>query len=272
MDTPSPVTPTYPIEPLEPPKTINPYDGCYPTSTYPVLQPGEYTEQTHNASSIGHDTLVEDVCEHVRPTFRSTNLISPSNTIAPKIPQASSKPMTKRNKYPCPHASRFNCTDTFTTSGHAARHGKKHTGEKNILCPHCNKAFTRKDNMKQHQRTHQGRRDSGKFPKERDAMRRERLKSEQQARMGNNTSPTVPDVGTATDDIVTIEGMKDEDRARFLTPFDNSPALRVDTTLSYNRISADLESPSCRLDALAIAASGMSFNPGGTRRNHQSDG
>jgi uncharacterized C2H2 Zn-finger protein len=46
------------------------------------------------------------------------------------------------------------CSSTFTTSGHAARHGKKHTGEKSVLCPICNKAFTRKDNMKQHIRTH----------------------------------------------------------------------------------------------------------------------
>lgn len=63
-----------------------------------------------------------------------------------------SKPPKK--KYPCPHAARYACRDTFTTSGHAARHGKKHTGEKNIHCPTCNKAFTRKDNMKQHERTH----------------------------------------------------------------------------------------------------------------------
>ena len=68
----------------------------------------------------------------------------------------SNKTPTAKKKYPCPHATRFNCTDTFTTSGHAARHGKKHTGEKNIMCPTCNKAFTRKDNMKQHERTHKG--------------------------------------------------------------------------------------------------------------------
>ena len=71
---------------------------------------------------------------------------------------AAAKPA--RKKYPCPHAARFHCPDTFTTSGHAARHGKKHTGEKNILCPTCHKAFTRKDNMKQHERTHRPNRDA----------------------------------------------------------------------------------------------------------------
>jgi uncharacterized Zn-finger protein len=59
-----------------------------------------------------------------------------------------------KNKYPCPYAVSHACTATFTTSGHAARHGKKHTGEKSVHCPVCNKAFTRKDNMKQHRRTH----------------------------------------------------------------------------------------------------------------------
>lgn len=61
---------------------------------------------------------------------------------------------TKKNKYPCPYAASHACTAIFTTSGHAARHGKKHTGEKSVHCPVCNKAFTRKDNMKQHRRTH----------------------------------------------------------------------------------------------------------------------
>jgi uncharacterized C2H2 Zn-finger protein len=66
--------------------------------------------------------------------------------------QASKGP--RKNKYPCPYAASHGCSATFTTSGHAARHGKKHTGEKSVHCPVCNKAFTRKDNMKQHIRTH----------------------------------------------------------------------------------------------------------------------
>lgn len=60
----------------------------------------------------------------------------------------------RKNKYPCPYAASHGCSSTFTTSGHAARHSKKHTGEKSVHCPICNKAFTRKDNMKQHIRTH----------------------------------------------------------------------------------------------------------------------
>jgi uncharacterized Zn finger protein (UPF0148 family) len=78
------------------------------------------------------------------PASSATNSTSPPNATAPP----------KKNKYPCPYSQSHNCTATFTTSGHAARHGKKHTGEKGVHCPVCNKAFTRKDNMKQHERTH----------------------------------------------------------------------------------------------------------------------
>lgn len=72
---------------------------------------------------------------------------------APAPAPASIRP--KKNSYPCPMAKQYGCSDYFTTSGHAARHAKKHTGKKDAYCPECNKAFTRKDNMEQHRRTHQ---------------------------------------------------------------------------------------------------------------------
>lgn len=75
---------------------------------------------------------------------------------------ASANPRSKKNSYPCPMAKQFNCNDYFTTSGHAARHAKKHTGKKDAFCPECNKAFTRKDNMEQHRRTHQSGRNAAK--------------------------------------------------------------------------------------------------------------
>lgn len=82
------------------------------------------------------------------PSFGSNDgLTSPNSP-----PETGAKP--KKNKYACPYAASHSCTATFTTSGHAARHGKKHTGEKSVHCPICNKAFTRKDNMKQHRRIH----------------------------------------------------------------------------------------------------------------------
>ncbi|OMP88436.1 putative transcriptional regulator NRG2 [Diplodia seriata] len=70
-------------------------------------------------------------------------------------PMPPAQPRTKKNQYPCPLAAQYDCKDYFTTSGHAARHAKKHTGKKDAICPDCRKAFTRKDNMEQHRRTHQ---------------------------------------------------------------------------------------------------------------------
>ncbi|EXJ77745.1 hypothetical protein A1O3_09974 [Capronia epimyces CBS 606.96] len=93
------------------------------------------------------------------PSVTSASAPVPLTTSAPSIqtrdsPSATSPGSVKKNKYPCPYAQSHNCQASFTTSGHAARHGKKHTGEKGVHCPICNKAFTRKDNMKQHERTH----------------------------------------------------------------------------------------------------------------------
>ncbi|KAK2752222.1 hypothetical protein FQN54_008154 [Arachnomyces sp. PD_36] len=70
------------------------------------------------------------------------------------VPELLTLKTNKKHKYSCPFAASHACQATFTTSGHAARHGKKHTGEKRVHCPTCNKAFARKDNMRQHRRTH----------------------------------------------------------------------------------------------------------------------
>jgi hypothetical protein len=62
------------------------------------------------------------------------------------------KPIKKR--HPCGLAAKTGCDKMFTTSGHAARHAKVHTGEKETPCPECGKHFARVDNMKQHLKTH----------------------------------------------------------------------------------------------------------------------
>ncbi|KAL9630703.1 MAG: hypothetical protein Q9164_006286 [Protoblastenia rupestris] len=88
-------------------------------------------------------------------TINSTTIpIKPSPNTTNSTKASAAARTSSNKKYPCPHAQAYHCADTFTTSGHAARHGKKHTGEKNVQCPTCGKAFTRKDNMKQHERTH----------------------------------------------------------------------------------------------------------------------
>lgn len=93
------------------------------------------------------------------PSERRFSMSSPAEPPSPQTSLSGSKDSiqtkgSRKNKYPCPYAASHSCSATFTTSGHAARHGKKHTGEKSVHCPICNKAFTRKDNMKQHIRTH----------------------------------------------------------------------------------------------------------------------
>merc|ERR1712014_231984 len=86
----------------------------------------------------------------------------PSRVSNVSNPASAAKAAPKKNQYPCPMAKQFGCNDFFTTSGHAARHAKKHTGKKDAFCPECNKAFTRKDNMEQHRRTHQSGRNAAK--------------------------------------------------------------------------------------------------------------
>ena len=88
--------------------------------------------------------------------FRSSNSMQSEPSGVSAISTASNaKATSKKKHYPCPMAKQISCTDFFTTSGHAARHAKKHTSKKGVFCPECYKAFTRKDNMEQHRRTHQ---------------------------------------------------------------------------------------------------------------------
>lgn len=194
--TPSPMTPNYHFDPLDQSKNQAPYYGYHRSPTglgYPTMppQPDVSVQPYYHQMATAHRMTELEMEPSYHPTSRSalqplqTRLsyqnpdpamspLSPPNSMStPVIPpsgpstpavttptNSAAKPIKK--KYPCPHAVRYACHDTFTTSGHAARHGKKHTGEKNILCPTCNKAFTRKDNMKQHERTHKpSRLDSG---------------------------------------------------------------------------------------------------------------
>lgn len=104
-------------------------------------------------------------------------LFQPPVATPEQMPAASAtNPKSKKNQYPCPLAKQYNCPDYFTTSGHAARHAKKHTGKKDAICPDCNKAFTRKDNMEQHRRTHQ----NGRSSKNSEATRSSKAVKQQQ--------------------------------------------------------------------------------------------
>ncbi|RMZ68999.1 c2h2 transcription factor [Pyrenophora seminiperda CCB06] len=136
MQTPSPITPDFAFDhALDSPVFTQP--GFFPA---PLHQSSQLSYHQHQQASYFRN-------EHIAELHQEPAALN-------------SRP--KKNSYPCPMAKQYNCPDYFTTSGHAARHAKKHTGKKDAYCPECNKAFTRKDNMEQHRRTHQSGRNAAK--------------------------------------------------------------------------------------------------------------
>ena len=148
--------------PAMPQAQLDPYMARTPVGGFPLDPSFDAMSRAPLPATTYHSSF---------PTPASSSPVTPQHPPDGSVPSPSSKPSPtsasapaldarlspladKKKKYPCPHSQRFNCPDRFTTSGHAARHGKKHTGEKNVTCPTCGKAFTRKDNMKQHERTH----------------------------------------------------------------------------------------------------------------------
>jgi len=71
---------------------------------------------------------------------------------------SAAQPMLMANaiteRYPCPLAEKFHCDKNFSTSGHASRHSRTHTGIRKAVCPECGHRFSRRDNMQQHRSTH----------------------------------------------------------------------------------------------------------------------
>lgn len=126
-------------------------------SVYPPIptgaMPSAYALPLQMAQQMPPQPMQSQQQEH---QYRASNSPASEPSRVSGVSTASNtKGQPKKNQYPCPMAKQIGCTDFFTTSGHAARHAKKHTGKKDAFCPECNKAFTRKDNMEQHRRTHQ---------------------------------------------------------------------------------------------------------------------
>lgn len=300
--TPSPMTPGYPFDPLEPSKNPSPYYAYHrpppgqsypamPQSQDPVQQP--YYHLAHLASHRIHDMEMEGAYSLSRTTLQplqtrlsypnsdSAIALSPplSSITSPIVPPSASSTSTAttptnpsskptKKKYPCPHATRYSCRDTFTTSGHAARHGKKHTGEKNILCPTCHKAFTRKDNMKQHERTHKSSRleapspttSAGKIPP---AVSRRRLA----APRSRSTSQPLPDRAQLSPRLSELALRPPMHRSELseiihnatpsMEPGPGRQGLSIRKGSMSSRSDEDGEGESPGLDALATAASEM---------------
>jgi hypothetical protein len=104
-------------------------------------------------------TSMRNMTPHSTP-FTSPIILPPAES-----PRRSASPRTPRDAngnrlYPCPLASIYRCDQHFSTSGHARRHSRIHTGERASECPECGQRFSRQDNMQQHRRTHRNGRDS----------------------------------------------------------------------------------------------------------------
>jgi hypothetical protein len=141
------------------PATANTLTGPYP------LMPQQTTSLPY------HPALVQRL---VAPQA-SQPVLQPQQPPSPPPAESSGSNAAqkgKKDKYPCPLSKQYNCTDTFTTSGHAARHAKKHTGVRDAECPECGKTFTRKDNMEQHRKTHQNGRGGSKGSSDDSKIRR----------------------------------------------------------------------------------------------------
>ena len=149
MQTPSPITPSFAFEGMASPvfaqTSFFPSQKELSSAYAPIAQTGPLPYHAVGPSDPAYFAA------------RQPAEPQPAPAVAP-----SANPRSKKNSYPCPMAKQFGCNDYFTTSGHAARHAKKHTGKKDAFCPECNKAFTRKDNMEQHRRTHQSGRNAPK--------------------------------------------------------------------------------------------------------------
>ncbi|MCJ1235691.1 hypothetical protein MMC14_003662 [Varicellaria rhodocarpa] len=317
LQTPSPMTPNYAFEPLEQTKTVSPREPYYrPNAPYyaPMPHAHEFVSQPYYNLPLRQngDLAMDEMYASLEPSIQTQSsyanidiptpaspqsILQTSNTAIPRAAQvAPSENLTNSNKlptkkkYPCPHAKAYSCTDTFTTSGHAARHGKKHTGEKNILCPTCNKAFTRKDNMKQHERTHKSGQDSSSVvrtstnnpssmliqsTREAHSASRKRIKT---ARSRPTTGEPMSVASLEDDDDLdpeadeseygTIRASRPQMRRSVLSESLHYSDLSIDTSLaegsrpSFDRRisggSQDGEGESPGLDALAMAASEMS--------------
>ena len=161
----------------------------------------------------------------------------------------------KKNSYPCPMAKQFQCNDFFTTSGHAARHAKKHTGKKDAFCPECNKAFTRKDNMEQHRRTHQSGRNAAKGG-DRDVKKAKHQAKRPKPAPLQSTMPSLSSLSMVDPTLpLSPSGFSMAPAVQSTDAFiDFSPSSRYPDPANYSYNPAATQYGG--LDALAIAASG----------------
>lgn len=174
--TPGTMTPADTPQPEGTPCRMNEYAPRYqhppnqplPVSHYPPGQEGYIvTQSPTEATTMRFVSYPQPAVQHPpQPAHAARFEATPIGCVVYRHPHPQSqcvvvqpapqdpKPAKGKSNYPCPLAKEYNCGSYFTTSGHARRHAKKHTGEKSQICPECKKSFARKDNMDQHRKTH----------------------------------------------------------------------------------------------------------------------
>jgi hypothetical protein len=135
-----------------------------PASGFPQQSLPEYS-QRRPSLRVDIQRSLQSASSHGSQTSPATPGASSDDSLPKSRPQArksvssrsassATRGPSDRHRYPCPLADEYDCRSYFTTSGHASRHAKKHTGKRDAECPECHRCFTRKDNMEQHRRTH----------------------------------------------------------------------------------------------------------------------
>lgn len=64
--------------------------------------------------------------------------------------RVSQTPGSSSKRVLCPLSREYRCSQQLSSTSHAKRHARIHSGVKEYICPECNQEFTRKDNMQQH--------------------------------------------------------------------------------------------------------------------------
>jgi hypothetical protein len=232
MQTPSPITPDFAFE---------------QSMDSPIFPQGNFFPPMHHQQ--GQQSYHPHHSQHQQAGFFRADHLSEQHQ-----DPATLNARPKKNSYPCPMSKAYNCNDYFTTSGHAARHAKKHTGKKDAYCPECNKAFTRKDNMEQHRRTHQSGRNAAK------GGDRDVKKAKQQARRPRPTP--LPSAVPSLSQLSMIDpSLPLSPAGSFMAPAVQPSESFIDFSHQHRSQYPDpapysYNPSSCGLDALATAASG----------------
>lgn len=247
MQTPSPVTPEFGFEGLPPPQSMaSPVFAS--ASFFPAQKElsSAYPPIPQNAGPLPYHPANPSQAAYFRPQQSTES----RNTSA----SATANPRSKKNSYPCPMAKQFNCNDYFTTSGHAARHAKKHTGKKDAFCPECNKAFTRKDNMEQHRRTHQSGRNAAKGTESSIKKAKQQAKRPRPAPI-QSSMPSLSSLSMVDPVLPISPSASSFAIAPAVQPTESFNSAYPDPT-AYSMTHSYSVGSSYGLDALAIAASG----------------